>query len=307
MIEILLATYNGEAYLRQQLDSLFAQSFQDFRILARDDGSADGTVSILSEYEKQHPEQMKIIRDDRKGGSPARNFFILLEHASADYVMFCDQDDVWLKNKIGTTYDAMRQTEQVRGKDTPCLVYADYRAVGADLEEILFNEKHSQVYRHKLDVHHLLVQNYVTGCLMICNRALYVRCGAFEDGILMHDWWLALLASGCGVIRHIPETVMLYRQHGNNQAGAVDVKSFRYRLGKIRDKETRSMQYRYLKQAQVFYDRYRQILDPPVRKSVCEFIGIWETPGKARRILLLIKGRYLKSDLVRILGQLWYL
>lgn len=302
-----MATYNGEKYLKQQFNSLLKQTYQDFRILVRDDGSTDNTIAIIEGYAKRYPEKIIYIQDKKKGGSAAKNFFYLISYASADYIMFCDQDDIWLPDKIDKTYKKMLAIECSRGKKEPVLVFSTYKPVDEKLKPIYLKEKNNQISAYNLDFNHLLVQNYVTGCLMMCNKALYSNCGDFDDGILMHDWWLALLASSTGTICHIPDIMMLYRQHNNNEVGCVDVKSFRYRLSKFLDKDTRNKQYLYLAQAELFYKRYSDILDANAKKQLTDFISIYRQSSKLKRMYGLIKGCYLKSDVVKIIGQLLYI
>ena len=306
MIEILLAAYNGEKYISEQIHSILCQTYQDFRILIRDDGSSDNTVKIIKKYVEAYPQKIVYIEDDKKGGSAAKNFFYLIDYATSDYVMFCDQDDYWLPNKIEITYKNMLRLEKKNGNNTPILVFASYKAVDSKLIPINLKKSHNQISKYKLEFSHLLVQNYVTGCLMMCNKALYSKCGNYDDNILMHDWWLALLASSMGVIYHIPKEVMYYRQHGNNEVGAVDVKSFKYRIGKFLDKKTREKQYLYLAQAKLFYKRNKRFIRDEISKQLEHFISIYNEPLKVKRQYQLIKGHYLKSDIIRIVGQLWY-
>ncbi len=306
MIDILLATYNGEKYISEQIESILCQTYQNFRILIRDDGSSDNTVKIIKKYVDEYPQKIVFIEDDKKGGSAAKNFFHLINYANSDYVMFCDQDDYWLPDKVEVTYKSMLKLEKRNSKNTPILVFASYKAVDSKLNPINIKEKNNQIAKYKLDFSHLLVQNYVTGCLMMCNKALYSNCGEYDDKILMHDWWLALLASCLGVVYHVPKKVMYYRQHGNNEVGAVDVKSLKYRIGKFLDKKTKKMQYLYLSQAQLFYKRYKKIIGNETTSQLEHFISIYNEPLKVKRQYQLIKGHYLKSDIVRIVGQLWY-
>lgn len=307
MIEILLATYNGEKYLDEQIKSILSQTFRDFKIIIRDDGSKDGTVDIIKRYAENYPDKIVFIEDEKKGGSAAKNFFLLISYASAEYIMFCDQDDVWLPNKIEITYNAMKKLEKKTGNTTPLLVFASYRIVDSRLRDVAFKERNNQISRYNLDFSHLLVQNYVTGCLMMCNKTLYSKCGGFDTRILMHDWWLALIASSSGVIKHIPDVVMLYRQHRNNEVGAVDVKNARYVILKFLDKNTVNMKYLYLKQAMLFKKRYESFLPKESAKQLNDFILLYRKPSKIQRMCVLLKGRYLKSDFVRIVGQLWYI
>ena len=307
MIDVLLATYNGERYIEEQIKSILDQTYQDFRILIRDDGSTDGTVPIIERYATNYPEKIVIIKDGKKGGSAVKNFFHLINAAESDYVMFSDQDDYWLPDKIAVTYKIMKRIEHKKGKNTPILTFATYKAVDGELKDTGFNEKNNQISAYKLDFNHLLVQNYVTGCLMMANKALYTKCGEYDDRILMHDWWMALLASSCGVIYHIPDVVMLYRQHGDNEVGAVDVKSLRYRIDKFLDKKTSSMQYLYLDQAKLFMKRYGRMMPVEEYNSLKTFVSIYNYKFKIKRMYILLKGKYLKGDIVRAIGQLWYI
>lgn len=103
MIDILMATYNGEKYLRPQLDSILRQSNTDWRLIIRDDCSTDNTVQIIREYQQQYPDKFILVQADAPSGSAQNNFFQLIkywqQHGTADYVMFADQDDVWLQKK----------------------------------------------------------------------------------------------------------------------------------------------------------------------------------------------------------------
>lgn len=307
MVDVLLATYNGEKYIREQLDSILSQTYQDFKILIRDDGSSDSTLSIIEEYKKQYPNKIYLKQDDVKCGSSAKNFFQLTRYATSNYVMYADQDDFWLPNKIEITLNKMLEIEKENGENTPTLVFTTYKAVGETLQDLEVNESKTQIAAYNLELNRLLVQNYVTGCLMMVNRALYCNMGEFDERILMHDWWAALYASANGVICHVPNIVMLYRQHGNNCVGVVEIKSMKYRIRKILDKDTKNAQYYYRNQAECFYERYKEQLDDTICNTLEEFLSIYETKSKVKRIKKLLKGKFLKSDSVRILGQLWYI
>ncbi|MBS5112853.1 MAG: glycosyltransferase [Coprobacillus cateniformis] len=109
MVDILLATYNGEKYIREQIDSILNQTYQDFRILIRDDGSKDETVSIIENYTKKYQGKIVLIQDNIECGSSVSNFMELSKHATADYIMYCDQDDYWFTNKIDSSLNAIRK------------------------------------------------------------------------------------------------------------------------------------------------------------------------------------------------------
>ena len=99
-VEILLATYNGARFLREQIDSILAQDYGNIRVLARDDGSSDGTVEILHQYAKRFPGRFRVMPSSAPTGSAKNNFLLLMKASTADYVCFADQDDVWLPAKV---------------------------------------------------------------------------------------------------------------------------------------------------------------------------------------------------------------
>lgn len=132
-VEILLATYNGEKYLETQMDSILAQTFQDFQVIIRDDGSKDRTVEIVRGYEARYPGKIRLVTDDAVCGNPASNFMQLLKYATADYIMFADQDDYWLPEKVEVSLREIKRIEAEKGKETPILAFAQCEVVDAEL------------------------------------------------------------------------------------------------------------------------------------------------------------------------------
>src|SRR6266540_3047829 len=122
-LDILMAVFNGGDYVAKQLDSIFEQTYQNWRLLVRDDGSSDGTVILLNQFINVHPDKIKLISTDNPNLGAFRNFSELISHSKADYIMFCDQDDVWLPRKIEISFQRMEELESSFGKDTPLLVH----------------------------------------------------------------------------------------------------------------------------------------------------------------------------------------
>ena len=230
-IAILLATYNGGEYLRQLMDSLWAQTERDWQLLVSDDGSRDDTRKILAEYQRREPDRLRLLEHDRPTGSSKDNFLYLTSFAGEyPYVMYCDQDDVWKPDKIEKTLGKMRETEN-GDPAVPCLVHTDLAVVDENLRPL----HDSFIYSSMLDpgrdqLNHLLIQNVVTGCTVMINHALWelAMLPADASKIVMHDMWLALLAACRGRIGFLPQATILYRQHGDNVVGAKDVRSLRY-------------------------------------------------------------------------------
>ncbi|MFR0557947.1 glycosyl transferase [Pseudoscardovia radai] len=305
-VDICLATYNGERYLPEQLDSLFAQTYQGFRIVARDDGSTDATVDILESYACQYPGRLEIIKDDVICGGPARNFMQIMRHTSLPYMMFCDQDDVWHPTKVERMLRRFQQEERHFDGCRPLCLFSDYRVVDADLRPMDVPERNLQVADPRTSLNRLLVQNYVTGCTMMVDRSAGVLSQPFDDRIPMHDWWIALVCAAIGHVVHMPAKLMDYRQHGNNDVGATDVRSWSYRLAKLRDPAARSSADTYFALASLLRERYATMMPEGSLRTLDRFLAIRELP-KPRRMARLVAGGYLKSDLVRSLGLLTWI
>lgn len=304
MIEILLATYNGSDYLQVLLDSILANKREDFCILAHDDGSSDGTPSILEHYEKEYG--IRVLKDGKISNNGAKdNFFFLMHHSKEEYVMFADQDDIWHENKIWRTMEQMRAVETKYGKSTPILVHSDLEVVGEELHQIspsLMKMQKLNPYYHTIN--RLLVQNNVTGCTMMANRALLNLLHENEEGIIMHDWWLALLAAQFGKIIYIDEALIQYRQHGDNSVGAKDVKSMGYFKSKVSNTgqihQTILDTYR---QAEVFFKQYGEKISD--KQLFVDFMSLKKS-NAVERLIKLSKHRLFKSGLYRKIGQIIY-
>ena len=306
MVDILLATYNGEKYLREQLDSLLSQTYKDIRIIIHDDGSYDGTVNVIKEYRDSFRSKIVYIEDEVSFGDPGRNFAFLLGLSKGDYVMFCDQDDVWDKDKVRLMLGAMKAAEKKYDNTLPLVVFSDYEVVDENLNPLDVNEKNLEVAKHYTTFNRLIVQNYVTGCTMIINRRAADMFGEYDERMDMHDWWIALYTSAIGKVVHFPKKLMLYRQHSGNEVGAKDVKSFRYRLLKLLDPATRNAKNDAYDAMELLDERFGDELPDKSRKLLDDFLLMRDKP-KIQRVRTLVKYRILKSDMVRSIGQMFYI
>ena len=216
-IDVLLASYNGEKYIAEQIDSILNQTFQDFRLLIRDDGSTDSTPAIIEEYARKYPGKIEVVHDNKGGGNFCRNFFALLEHARADYVMFCDQDDVWLPRKLEIMLESMKQTEH-ENPDKAVLVFCGKDIVDENLQSI-DGLSGINIQSERYSLRQLLIVNCISGCTEMLNGELCRKLGGYSEAIDFHDWWVGLCAASVGVIRQVPEALVKYRQHSNNVVG----------------------------------------------------------------------------------------
>ncbi len=227
-IGIVLAVYNGEDFLAQQLESIVLQSHQAWRLYARDDGSHDDSSAIAEKLSKK--DQRVHVLTDAKGNLGARgNFALLMERMELgpyQYIAFSDQDDVWRHDKLAIQLDVMHKMEH-QFPGAALLVHSDMAVVDASLNMIDPSFMDYQGIRHEEDaVPVLLAQNFVTGCAALVNRRLLDIALPLPTGALMHDGWLALCAAIFGHIGYIDKPLVQYRQHGNNEVGAKHLSDF---------------------------------------------------------------------------------
>ena len=290
LVDILLATCNGDDYLAPQLDSLLAQTHSHFRLLVSDDGSRDDTLAILHRYQSAFGGRMVLLPAQRSGGVLS-NFGRLMQASAEDgvasHIAFCDQDDVWLPEKTARLLAAVQGMENLRGTAVPCLAHSDLTVVDRDLQ--VFSPSFAAYQRiAPPDIHRLtlLSVNQVTGCATLINRALLQLALPLPPQAVMHDWWLALLA-GSGARQWVAQPLILYRQHGRNQLGARD-RSLPSRLARLmRDgggvvKRVRQLGRGTAAQAQALQQRLDQRgLDGAY---VAEYLA-WRRRSLARRAL----------------------
>lgn len=221
---ILLSTFNGEKYLAAQLDSIIAQYHTNWTLLIRDDGSSDKTVDIIHDYAKKDA-RVQCLNDNIGNLNIIKSFSRLMEaglHRDEPYIFFCDQDDLWLPNKIDLTLNELHRIEASSHTDTPILVHTDLKVVDENLKTIYPSYlRYENLKRNpKNPIKTLLINNYITGCTIGMNRALLKLATPVPDDARMHDWWCGLCAAACGHIGFISEPTILYRQHSNNTIGS---------------------------------------------------------------------------------------
>ncbi len=214
-VDILLATYNGERYLKEQIDSILNQTYKNFNLIVSDDCSTDSTRKILKAY-AQKDNRIKIIFQEKNIGSN-KNFEFLLTQIESEYYMFSDQDDVWNKNKVEISIDAIE-------KNKADLVYTDLEIVDQNLNTIKpsFNKK-MKLYRKQkkyVDFRLEYLYNCITGCTILGKTEMLDKILPFsKNKDILHDYWIALVTSLKGKIFYLDIPTIKYRQHLDNQIG----------------------------------------------------------------------------------------
>lgn len=209
--DIILCTYNGEKYLAEQLNSIANQCQLPEMIIWSDDGSTDATANIVTEFCKTNNLSLKAINGPQQG--PAANFLQAMQHTTADYAFFCDQDDVWLPNKVELFIAQMNHSK------TPHLIFSDCLVWDGKQKQESFWQVEGIAPTHIYRTQNIMFRNVVQGASMALNRALIDKT-LIPTQCMMHDWWLALSANAFANISIIETPTMLYRQHASNAVGA---------------------------------------------------------------------------------------
>ena len=287
-VAVLMSTWNGARWLPAQLDSLAAQAEVEVLLHARDDGSTDETLAVLARYARRWPALTRVPSGPNLG--PAMSFLELLRTApaGADYYAFCDQDDVWRPGKLA------RAVAHLAAEPGPALYGSNVTCVAEDLTPL-------GVPRENADARfqHLLFENIVYGCTAVMNRAARELIAARppERGVIMHDWWCALVAAALGRVIYDPEPGMiLYRQHGGNSVG-MDANLMTQTMDQAsRFLRTPRGYYRIHAQAEEILRLYGRDLPAETRARAEELVGSKRT--LAARARLAFSGRIVRSHLI---------
>lgn len=305
-VDILMATYNGEKFLKIQLESILSQKYTNWHLYISDDLSTDNSASIIKEYASK--DSRITIVPAKKFGNAKDNFFYLLNFSTANYIMFCDQDDLWLPNKISNALTNIQLIEE-DNKTIPLLVYSDLEVVDEHMDTIDNSYFHYQNIRPTKKFSKLLIQNSVTGCTMIFNKVLKemtLQCKQTEY-IIMHDWWMALISSCFGRVNVLSENSIKYRQHANNSVGAKNTRSFLYILKKcIKISNIRKDVIRTQLQAKCFYDNFYNSSSLNDHSKKCLYFsrdyGRCANLSKIARLKFYLNNNIRKNSIIKTIG-----
>ena len=206
-VVVLMSTYNGERYIKEQIDSIISQTIK-VKLIVRDDGSRDKTQVILEEYRKQG--KLDWYQGENIGF--VKSFLTLLKNApKADYYAFADQDDYWEKNKLEVAI------EKIKNEQIPCTYCSNLKVVDENLKQVGYYFKKEKM---KTNLDNILLDNIAAGCTMVFNYMLanlVNKCNVLK--VSYHDWWICILAAAFGKIIYDENSYIKYRQHGTNVVG----------------------------------------------------------------------------------------
>lgn len=265
MICVLLSTYNGEKYLEEQLESLRQQVNVEIKILIRDDGSKDHTAEIIQRWYNDNPQLIDLFVQGENVGF-ALSFIELLKIAmarypNAEYYAFCDQDDVWLPNKLSEAVQKLKNESQ----EIPITYCSNTCLVDQDLQFLRMGWKQGEA---RLTKHRALIQSFATGCTMVFNhKAAEICISHLPKVIKVHDFLIYQICMFLGKVIYDENSYILYRQHGKNQIGKPDFWGrFRKRLeGHYKE---HVLEYQNL----MFLSAYKDLLNVEDIGLICRFV-----------------------------------
>ncbi len=303
-VDIALATFNGELYLPELLESLTRQTCSDWHLYTGDDGSTDRTVELLKEFSANHPNRITILPGVEKRLGAQANFSRTLQACRADYVLPADQDDIWHPGKVDVLLKQVLNMENRIGKEEPILIHSDLTLVDNTQKIIAPSLWHYQRTHpnYGTSFKNCMIQNTVTGCACILNRELLNKALPIPPEAIMHDWWLALTATALGELHPVCQQLVSYRQHEKNTIGAKEwaLRSV-WKRGLTEAKSAHQRVTAYQRQASAFLDRFRNELTPAQTKLLSKFTSLDQQMPLIRPFTAL-KLRLRKSDLVRTAG-----
>lgn len=281
-ITVLMSTYNGEKFLREQLDSIIAQDLPadvELKIIVRDDGSKDSTLDILDEYAQKYDNIITYYTGENL--KPAKSFWHLLKNCpSSDYYAFSDQDDMWYPDKMKVAITTLQAQEN---QDIPLLYTSNVMVTDAELNQIgIMNT--AKMYT---DLAHVLIYNVSNGCTQVFNniaREEFIKYDMDTNLVIMHDRLADLLTAMFGKMIYDDNPTMFYRQHGNNVIGEQSIgklKSFVKRVKRFLGSSNSIRSER----CKMFLDLYGDRLDDE-QKRLIYAVGYYKTDRKARKTLM---------------------
>jgi GT2 family glycosyltransferase len=288
-VALLLPIYNGERFLEAQLDSLLAQTYQDWICLVRDDGSNDSSMDIVRRYQMHHPDRFQIVEDNLGNLGTVGCLNVLAQRVDSPLFGFCDQDDVWLPQKLDASVRALQELQV--SASMPALAYCDMTVTDAGLTPTalsFWDALDGRTYARNLAG--LPVINVVAGCTMVGNRALLDAAFPVPACAPMHDYWIGIVAKYTGRFKAIEQPLILYRQHGHNQCGVVRraplLTRLSARLGALKRFREQAHNSRALRRAMLLALMSRQY--PSLDVDNCVRAMHAEDGGSIRRLTYLI-------------------
>lgn len=258
-IDILMATYNGEKYLVEQLDSIINQTYHNWNLLIRDDNSIDKTLEIIQNYHKKD-KRIKILKDNKGNLGIVRNFEELLKSSESEFIMFSDQDDIWVENKLDMY---LKMIEKIKNKGF--MIHSDAILFDKNKSNILKDTFISKKAINK-GLENVFFNYFVQGATILISKEIKNFILPFPKEVYLHDRYIHLISELFFERIFINKALIYYRQHGDNQIGAKN--TIRELLSK------RYFDERDRQLIKIIYNKYGSLLTEDKKKLIEEYFKI---------------------------------
>lgn len=276
-ISIALAAYNGEKYIKKQLESIINQTLKINEIVICDDSTTDATRDIIQSLDFKGI-QLRYYKNELNLG-PIENFKKAITLCNGDYIALSDQDDIWFENKLEVLLENIENLDN----STPNLVFSNLELIDSSdniIRDSFFTGDDFQPDNYSFT--HLLFEGFLMGCAMLINKKMANEVAKMPKGIIMHDYWIHMVAQCFGKVQYIDQILMRYRSHGNS----VTQKEHLSIIGKVK-KELKEAPF-YLKdnifQAKLFLSIYKENLDLDKQNEIENFIQLENRSVITKRI-----------------------
>ena len=287
MVDILMATYNGEAYVEEQIRSIMRQTYTDWRLLIHDDGSTDSTVRIIQTLARED-NRIRLIDDTCVHMGVARHFLHMLLYSTAPYCMFCDQDDIWLESKVEMMVNAIQSQNNAR----PQVVYSN--AYLWNPERGILSNKNTLTYPTTMQ-QALFLNTGIQGAAAIFNQAMRQLLCIRLTHYAMHDHILLLLGITMGEVHYLHVPLMYYRQHSHNVTGNAPG-SMRKKVALMwRNRHVPLVSRDHYEGVKAFYEQFAAQLRPADRKLIEVYLSMPDK-GFFSRVRLVCKYHFQLFD-----------
>lgn len=306
-VQVLLATYNGEKYIDEQVSSLLHQTYTNFTVLVRDDGSSDDTLRKLKGYEAKYPEKFSIVECKRPTGSAKGNFRELMMESNADYVFWCDQDDVWYEKKLQVMLRKIQEVERANPGEA-VFAYSDCDLINesSELTGLRYQKYKKLSPKIGLTLSHSLICPASLGCGSGINRRLLELVKEVPSDVTGHDWYAHILALAIGRVAYIDEPLIKYRIHSENVSSPkqVSLASYSAKSRKI-EFVKRGIRLRQI-QAQSIIEKHGHQMESNSYDVIYRFCELKNMPWFKRKLLYFV-GRYTYPDWIRNIATIVFL
>ena len=258
-IDILMATYNGEKYLAEQLDSIINQTYHNWNLLIRDDNSTDRTLEIIQDYQKKD-NRIKLLKDNEGNLGIVKNFEELLKNSESEFIMFSDQDDIWIENKLDMY---LKMIEKIKNKGF--MIHSDAILFDKNKSNILKDTFISKKAINK-GLENVFFNYFVQGATILISKEIKNFILPFPKEVYLHDRYIHLISELFFERIFVNKALIYYRQHGDNQIGAKN--TIRELLSK------RYFDERDRQLIKVIYNKYGSLLTEDKKKLIEEYFKI---------------------------------